>query len=92
MLDSQGAVNGAGINMYQSNGIKVRKYSNQVRISVPNCVDTDLVMWAFCTSGRTEDPNWNYHEFDFIRFVVMRELNLAEESHGIMGEEKMSAT
>ena len=81
-------VNGAGISVYQSNGIKVRKYSNPVRMSVPNCEDTDLVMWAFCTSGRTEDSNWNYHEFDFIRFVVMRELNLAEESHGIMGKEK----
>ena len=54
--------------------------------SVPNCDNTDLVMWAFCTSGRIEDSNWNYHDFDFIRFVVMRGLNLAEESHGIMGE------
>ena len=79
-------VNGAVISMYRSNGITVRKYSNRVRMSVPNCGDTDLVMWAFCTSGRTEDSNLNYHDFDFIRFVVMRGLNLAEESHGIMGE------
>ena len=79
-------VNGAVINMYRSSGIAVRKYSNnRVRISVPNCEDTDLVMWAFCTSGRTEDSNWNYHDFDFIRFVVMRGLNLAEDSHGIIG-------
>ena len=85
-------VNGDVISMYQSDGITVQKYSNRVRISVPNCEDTDLVMWAFCTSGWTEDSNWDYHEYNFIRFVVMRGLNLAEESHGIMGEEKMSAT
>lgn len=52
-----------------------------------NCEDTDLVMWAFCISGRTEDSNLNYRDFDFIRFVVTRGLNLAEDSHGIIGEE-----
>lgn len=81
-------VDGVDINMYQSGGIAVRKYSNRVRIAVPNCEDTVLVMWVFCTSGRTEDPtDWMYYDFDFIRFVIMRGLNLAEESHGIIGED-----
>ena len=58
-----------------------------MRISVPNCAPTDLVMWVFCTSGRTEDPyTWKYYEFDFIRFVVMRGLNLDPTSHGLIGK------
>ena len=84
-------VNGAAITdrTYQSNGITIRVYRNRVRISVPNCDDQDLVMWVFCTSGRTEDPfTWKYFSFDFIRFVVMRGLNLAEESHGLIGEDR----
>ena len=84
-------VNDAAIRgrMYRSDGITIRVYPNRVRISVPNCEDTDLVMWVFCTSGRTEDPtNWEYFDFDFIRFVVMRGLNLNEESHGLIGEAK----
>ena len=71
---------------YRRDGITVRQFPNRVRISVPNCENTELVMWVFCTSGRTEDPEtWVYFEFDFIRFVVMRGLNLAEESHGLIG-------
>ena len=87
-------VNGAAIRgrMYRSDGITIRVYPNRVRITVPNCEDTDLVMWVFCTSGRTEDPtNWEYFDFDFIRFVVMRGLNLNEESHGLIGEAKSIA-
>ena len=83
----QATVNGADVNLYRSNGITVRKYSNRVRIAVPNCGDTDLVMYVFCKRGRTEDPEtWVYFDFDFIRFVVMRGLNLDERSHGIIGE------
>ena len=71
---------------YRRDGITVRQFPNRVRISVPNCDNKDLVMWVFCTSGRTEDPvTWEFFEFDFIRFVVMRGLNLAEESHGLIG-------
>ena len=71
---------------YRRDRITVRRFPNRVRISVPNCDNTDLVMWLFCTSGRTEDPvTWEYFEFEFIRFVIMRGLNLAEESHGLIG-------
>ena len=87
-LDCAVTVNDAAISrIHRFNGITIRVYSNRVRISVPNCEDTDLVMWVFCTSGRTEDPtNWMYFDFDFLRFVVMRGLNLDEESHGLIGE------
>ena len=82
-------INGAAIRgrTYRNDGITIRVYPNRVRISVPNCGDMELVMWVFCTSGRTEDPyTWEYFSFDFIRFVVVRGLNLAEESHGLIGE------
>ena len=69
-------------------GITVRQYlrSRRVRISVPNCADTMLVMWVFCRDGRVEDPvTWVYFDVSFIRYVVMRGLNLNEQSHGIIG-------
>ena len=84
----QATVNGGDVSrIYQSNGITIRVYPNRVRISVPNCADRDLVMWVFCTSGITEDPfTWENFNFDFIRFVITRGLNLNEESHGLIGE------
>ena len=72
------------------NGINVKRYasSSRVRISVPNCADNMLVMWVFCREGEIEDPvTWVYYPISFIRFVVMRGLNLAEESNGIMGKD-----
>ena len=73
--------------MYSDSGITVRVYPNRVRITVPNCDSMDLVMWIFCSRGRTEDPyTWEYFPFNFIRFVVMRGLNLREESHGLVGK------
>ena len=86
--ECQATVKGVATNrLYRSNGITIRVYPNRVRISVPNCGDKDLVMWVFCTSGRTEDPyTWEYFSFNFIRFMVIRGLNLAEESHGLIGK------
>ena len=83
----QATVNGVDINgVYQRDGISVREYANRVRIVVPNCRDTDLVMWVFCMNGKTEDPvTKEFYNFDFVRFVVRRGLNLAEESHGLIG-------
>ena len=70
-------------------GIAVRTYplSSRVRISVPNCADTMLVMWVFCKTGRVRDPDTTgvYYDIRFIRFVVMRGLNLNEQSHGLIG-------
>ena len=74
---------------YRSNGIAIRVYPNRVRISVPNCEDTDLVMWMFCSSGRTMDPfTLEYFSYDFIRFVIMRGFNLNELSHGLIGKDR----
>ena len=86
-------VKSVGMNrLYRSNGITIRVHRNRVRISVPNCGDKDLVMWVFCTSGRTEDPfTWEYFSFNFIRFLVVRGFNLAEESHGLIGEDRALA-
>ena len=87
LKNCQASVNGANVSRYNNNGIFVRSFNNRVRISVPNCAPTDLVMWVFCTSGRTEDPyTWKYYDFDFIRFVVMRGLNLDPTSHGLIGK------
>ena len=77
---------------YQRNGISVRKYNNRVRIVVPNCGETDLVMWVFCTSGSTADPKTNiYYNFNFLQFVVRRGLNLNERSHGLIGSTSLSS-
>jgi hypothetical protein len=70
-------------------GITVKRYptSSRVRISVPNCADTQLVMWVFCRKGEVEDPmTWVYYNIDFLRFFVTRGLNLKEESHGLIGQ------
>ena len=71
-------------------GIRLRWNVNRsrVRISVPNCADTMLVMWVFCSRGDVEDPvTWAYYNIRFIRFVVMRGLNLNDHSHGLIGNQ-----
>ena len=87
-------VDDVSVNMpYRANSISVRRYNNRVRIAVPNCRETDLVMWVFCTSGSTEDPfTWVYYNFDFLRFVVMRGINLDESSHGLIGNSNLIIT
>ena len=69
-------------------GITVRSYptSSRVRISVPNCADSMLVMWVFCRDGQVEDPiTMEFIDIRFIRLVVRRGLNLNEQSHGLIG-------
>ena len=69
-------------------GIQVKRYtsSSRVRISVPNCGDTTLVMWVFCKSGQIQDPTTlAYYSIDFIQYVVTRGLSLSEISHGLIG-------
>ena len=81
-------VNGNPLVGNNFDGIMVRPYptSSRVRISVPNCADNMLVMWVFCRTGQVEDPvTWEYFDIRFIRFVVMRGLNLSPKSHGIIG-------
>ena len=83
-------VDGVSVDMYNSAGISVRRFRNRVRIVVPNCQDIDLVMWVFClnnTFWSREDENGTEITFraEMIRFVIARGLDLAERSHGILG-------
>ena len=82
-------VNGINISTtFTFDGITVKRYTNsyRVRVSVPNCADTMLVMWLFCKSRTMPDPAGNTsYSVNFIQFVVMRGLNLNKKSHGLIG-------
>ncbi len=75
---------------YSRNGVSVRRYSNRVRISVPNCNDLTLVMWVICQRHTLEDPSQPGASVtgDMIKFVVMRGLNFRQRrAHGLLGKE-----
>ena len=75
------------VNKIQLNPISIHEFSNRVKIAVPNCGKTTLVMWIFCMDGTTEDLNTKQvFPFRMMRFVVMRGLNLAPTSHGLIGK------
>ena len=62
---------------YQDAGVYVRRSGQSVRISVPNCANSQLVMWIKCrnTTGQPQ-----------LRFDITRGLNLKPTSHGLLGE------
>ena len=62
---------------YQVAGITVSKHRNQVRVSVPNCRNIQLVMWISCQS---------LSSFPMIRYDITRGINLRPTSHGLIGE------
>ena len=70
-------VNGNNVTLYNQDGIRVIRRTNRIRISVPNCESTDLVMWVIC-EVQGEQP--------MIRFVVARGFNLRPTSHGLVGK------
>ena len=70
------SVNGQPIIQYNWFGIRVSRSDGKVRVSVPNCKDTNVVMRVFCDS---------VDGVSMIRFVVTRGLNLRETSHGLIG-------
>ena len=70
-------VNGNNVTLYNQDGIRVMRRTNRIRISVPNCESTDLVMWVTC-EVQGEQP--------MIRFVVARGFNLRPTSHGLVGK------
>ena len=82
-------VNDAPISRYSRNSISVRRYSNRVRISVPNCNDVTLVMWVICQQRTLDDllqPGMTVTA-DMIKFVVMRGLNFGHRlAHGLLGK------
>ena len=53
--------------------IRVRKFNNRWRISVPNCRRLGSVMWITC------EARW-------LRFDVVRGSSLTPTSHGLLGE------
>ena len=61
---------------YTSNGVSVRKHQLGVRVAVPNCENTPLVLWVLCDETRGQD---------MIKFVISRGVNLRPTSHGILG-------
>ena len=80
------SVDGVEITMpYRMAGISVRKYTNRVRIAVPNCDEHDLVMWVFCQTGTFSYNDTSTIQSPMIRFVIARGFNLQETSHGILG-------
>ena len=86
-------VNDGPVSATSFDGISVKRYvnSSRVRISIPNCGDTMLVMWVFCKDGQVEDPvTWEYFNISYIQYVVMRGLNLNERSHGLIGKHTSS--
>ena len=77
--------------VYINGAVKVKTYptSQRVRISVPNCSPSSLVMWVYCKNGSMADPDPASdvrYSFSFLRFVVMRGFNLNENSHGLIGK------
>ena len=64
--------------VFDQDGIQVRQQNQyRVRISVPNCEQVDLVMWATC------EVNDN---IPMMRFNISRGVNLRSTSHGLLGK------
>ena len=83
-----GGVPLAASSRYNSRGISVRRYSNRVRISVPNCNELSLVMWVICETRTIDDPFGEDGTVtgNMIKFVVMRGLNFGHrQAHGLLG-------
>ena len=77
-------VNGVSFeSRYLMYGVSIRRYSNRVRISVPNCNDLKLIMWVICQRRTMEDPS----QEGMMKFVVMRGLNTGHRpAHGLLGK------
>ena len=74
---------------YSRNGISVRRYNNRVRISVPNCNELTLVMWAICEMRTLDNPDVEGEQLTgkMIKYVVMRGLNFGHRAaHGLLGK------
>jgi hypothetical protein len=63
---------------YDEAGISVRRSgSSAVRVSVPNCASSPLVMWIRCRRPNNQPQ---------LRFDITRGLNLDPTSHGLLGQ------
>ena len=61
---------------YSRYGVSVRRHAQGVRVAVPNCENTPLVLWVLCQETRNES---------MIKFVISRGVNLRPSSHGLLG-------
>ena len=90
--DCTAEVNGASLDLmerFSRNGISVRRYNNRVRISVPNCNELTLVMWAICEMRTVDNPDVPGEQLNskMIKYVVMRGLNFGHRAaHGLLGK------
>jgi hypothetical protein len=57
----------------QVDDIRIRKFNNRWRVSVPNCQRPSATMWITC-------------EANMLRFRIARGSNLAPTSHGLLGQ------
>lgn len=72
---------------YERNGISVRRYSNRVRVAVPNCEKNVIVMWVLCESGSLRNPDTGVDiTTEMIKFVVARGISISEVAHGLLGK------
>ena len=74
---------------YSRNGISVRRYSNRVRIAVPNCNEQTLIMWVICQNRTLDDLFLSGLAVggSMIKFVVTRGLNVGHRpAHGLLGK------
>ena len=62
---------------YSLNGVSVRRHQQGVRVAVPNCENTPLVLWVLCQEIRNTS---------MIKFVISRGVNLRPTSHGLLGK------
>lgn len=71
----------------QRNGISVHRYSNRVRVAVPNCEKNVIVMWMLCESGSLRNPDTGVDiTTEMIKFVVARGISISEVAHGLLGK------
>lgn len=85
-------VDGSSVSRFSMNDVAVRRYSNRVRIGVPNCQDLQLILWVMCerrtfwSSNLGPEGQEVTFSADMIKFVIARGYNLQETSHGILGQ------
>ena len=62
---------------YNDAGITVIRYQGRIKIAVPNCGKTDLVLWFICK---------NVHNVLISEFIIARGVNIQPTSHGLVGK------
>jgi hypothetical protein len=69
---------------YDNDDIRIRRNTNRVRVSVPNCNKMMFVMWMIC-ENRVLQATGN-EAVDLIKFVIARGSGISESAHGLLGQ------